>query len=371
MLRRISFLLLILTGLTATALAQDATPELDTTPEVTLEATTEIIPEATIEITVEANTKSTAEAAVEATAEATPEATPADDKSFVPEFPGSGSFSVSLVLDGVRRIYNIYIPDSYDADGDPVPLILAYHGAGGTGAGIASYSGFNDVADEHGLIVVYPDGINRAWNDGRTGDPRIGNVNDLGFTAYIIDSLVEALNIDPDQVYATGHSMGGMFSFRLACELSDQVAAVASVASTMPRYLLSSCEDSPAVPVMIVQGTDDSVVPWMGYENGYLSARDSVIYWARHNGCEESSGLVMEADVDPDDGTLVVSEKRTACDNGADVTLYGIVYGGHTWPGHVIAAPFELGLTGMDIDATHVIYDFFSTHPRQPAEDSE
>src|SRR5690606_3477839 len=121
-----------------------------------------------------------------------------------------------------------YIPEGYSEDADPFPLIFAFHGAGGTGAAIASYSAFNDLADAENFIMVYPNGVNRVWNDARIGDSRVGNINDVGYISSVIDYLTETLNIDAARVYATGHSMGGMFAFRLGCELQDKIAAVAS-----------------------------------------------------------------------------------------------------------------------------------------------
>jgi polyhydroxybutyrate depolymerase len=300
--------------------------------------------------------------AQEATPELTPEATVEATPEPVFEFPGTGAFTVQSSDGTFDRQYRIYIPDSYAEANSPVPLLLVLHGAGGTGASIAQVTAFNDLADTHGFIVIYPDGYNRIWNDGRPPDPRVGPVDDVAYLADVIQSLQGALNIDPARVFATGYSAGGMMAFRLGCELPDMIAAIAPVATTFPQYLVSNCQGTPPLPVMIIQGTDDPVIPWVGYQGGYLSVGQSLEYWGNHNGCAETSPQILLPDVEASDGTLVVFESRADCSDDAEVQLYGIYHGGHTWPGHPLQAPFELGLTSLDIDATQVIWDFFSQY---------
>src|SRR5690606_34234208 len=117
-------------------------------------------------------------------------------------------------------------------------------------------------------IAVYPDGISGVWNDNRSGSAQLREIRDVAFIEQMIDFLMSKLNIDERRVYATGHSMGAMMSYRLACELPERVAAVAGVASTMPEYIAPLCADMTPVPVMIIQGTDDMVIPWTGYMAG-------------------------------------------------------------------------------------------------------
>jgi len=127
---------------------------------------------------------------------------------------------------------------------------------------------------------------------------------------------------------------------------------------------MNDCEDTPPVPLLVIQGTDDPIVPWMGVSGGYLSAADTLDFWETHNDCTTSTNLMVEADTKADDGTRTLSQASTDCADGADVQLYSIVFGGHTWPGHPIDAPFELGLTSMDFDASQVIWEFFAAHPK-------
>jgi polyhydroxybutyrate depolymerase len=159
--------------------------------------------------------------------------------------------------------------------------------------------------------------------------------------------------------------MGGMLSYRMACDLPTMMAAAASVASTFPEYLAGNCVKTQPVPLLVIQGTDDPVVPWAGVQGGYFSAAQTLKYWALHNGCQTNQGITVLDDTAPDDGARIIVEGYTDCQNSADVQIDGVFHGGHTWPGHVIQVPFDLGTTSMDIDATQVIWDFFQKHPRK------
>lgn len=313
---------------TETAAEPEATPELESTqsPESTVE------PESTAETTQEPNRA---------------------------EFPGPGSYNVREDFGEEQRSFVIDIPTSYSADGDPFPLVFVLHGAGGNGNGIRTFSAFADLGEEEGFITVFPDGLGGAWNDGRP-DPGISLIDDLGYFDHVIGLLTRSLNIDPTRIYSTGYSMGGMMSYRLGCNFPDQIAAIASVASTMPMYIIDECDAAPPLPVLVIQGTDDNVIPWVGMRGGYLSTVGTMRYWTQHNGCPDETELVMEPDTDPNDSTRVVSEQYNNCTN--EVMIYAIYRGGHTWPGGGLVAPVDIGVTSRDISATQVIWEFFQRH---------
>lgn len=295
------------------------------------------------------------DATPEVTVEATAESTPAG-----PTFPEPGSYTARENYDGLERSYRIYIPESYVDQDEPVALVLVFHGAGGTGEWIETFSGFNELADDEGFVVVYPDGVNGVWNDGRVGDRRVGDIDDRPFVTDILDYITENLNIDPERVYATGYSMGGMFSFRLGCDMRDRITGVASVASTFPEYLLTACERTSPVPVIVLQGTDDPVIPWAGARGAYLSAVNTLTYWSLHNQCRTYSGIEALDDFVPGDNTRVMRESYTDCLNNADVLLYGVYFGGHTWPGGPFQTQFNVGNTTLDIHAAQAIWNFFT-----------
>lgn len=277
---------------------------------------------------------------------------------------GPGQHDLSLTVNTAERTYRVYVPEGYSAD-EAVPLLIVMHGAGGSGAWMERLTQFDDLAEANAFVVAYPDGINQIWNDGRVGDSRVSaDFDDVGFIAALIDDLSTRLEIDPARVYATGYSMGGMMAFRLGCELQDKIAAVASVASTFPGYLLAACETVEPVPVMIIQGTDDMTIPWNGIKRGntpiYLSTAESAVYWAVTNGCEEEPLMVEGLDLDPSDGTVVRQINYRNCANDASVAIYAIIGGGHTWPG----TPLEAGggTVSRDLYASPAIWKFFESH---------
>ncbi|MCA0454356.1 MAG: hypothetical protein LCI00_10315 [Chloroflexi bacterium] len=284
--------------------------------------------------------------------EATPEATPTDASA---RFTISGSYNVRQPVGDLVRQYTVYVPESYFEAEAPVPLILALHGAGGTGQGMQAFSGLDAIADQEGLLVAYPDAISNAWNDGR-GDG-VSEINDLGYLEHIIDSVAEKADIDRTRVYATGFSRGAMMAYRLICNYPTQFAGIAAVASTFPTYLISECQNAPPVPVMMVQGTDDPIIPWTGIPRGYLSAMNSLRFWAQHNRCSTAGPIKEAVDLSPLDGTRLLIQTASKCVQ--PTVLYGVFNGGHTWPGHPIQAGMELGLTSTDFDVAVTMWAFF------------
>lgn len=311
-------------------------------------------PQATIDITAEP----TAEAAAEATTESI-------------EFPDVGTFAVVQPHMDRQRRYVMTIPQSYAASSDPVPLVIALHPATSNGEQMMRLTNYNALAEAENFIVVYPDGVGGVWADGRIGDSRtVPGVDDVQFLAALIDTLASNLNIDANRVYVMGYSMGGMMAFRAGCALPTRIAAIGSVASTLPQYLLNECDalETP-LPVIVIHGTNDSVIPWLGaltqQRSGYISLIDTAYFWASHNGCQDFSGITALDDIDPDDATRVLVERYTNCLNNADVEIVGVYRGGHTYPGYVSASgSTQGGLTSQDISATRATWEFMSNFSR-------
>ena len=277
-----------------------------------------------------------------------------------------GGYTLGFVVNGLERRINVYVPAGYEPSGEAMPLLLALHGAGGTGASLSTITGFNELATEQGFIVAYPDGYNGGWNDARL-DLRTLEVDDIRFLNGMIDFLVSELNIDTDRVYAAGYSMGGMMSFRLGCQLRDKIAAVASVASTFPAYQLDACLFADPVPVLVIQGTEDQVVPAEGGRDRFgnrvmLSVDETMRYWSETNGYASGVRIQFLPDTAPDDGTRVRRETYDDCAQGVGTELLLVSGGGHSWPGHPFSASVNIGPTSMDIDASAEIWRFFEAH---------
>jgi len=282
----------------------------------------------------------------------------------------------SLIHDGLKRTFNIYVPLSYDRSVQ-VPLVIALHGRGVDGEGmiIVTRKGFDRLAERDMFIVLYPDGIELNWNDGRRdeeADDRAhrDNIDDVGFIGSLIDKIVREYNADPQRVYVTGISNGAILSYRLACELSHKIAAIAPVDGNIPLLFIDDCSPSRHVPVLAINNVDDPVVPFEGGEiyghfgkemlGRVLSVDQSVGFWVKRNGCSPVPVITEEPDRDPADGTRVTRKVFVNEDDGTEVILYVVDGGGHTWPGGLQYLPSRfIGKTSRDIDANEVIWSFF------------
>jgi polyhydroxybutyrate depolymerase len=283
-------------------------------------------------------------------------------------------YSSSILSGGLQRTYNVHISDAYDKN-KPTPLVIVLHGGGGNGQGMIKLTGFNAVADENNFIVVYPDGFEKHWNDGRDVrrySAQSQNVDDVGFISALIDHLSSKYNIDSKKVYVTGISNGAFMSNRLGCQLSQKIAAIAPVAGNMPANIAPQCKPTRPVSALIINGTEDPLVPWSG---GYahigsvklgeiLSVADTVKLWVENDKCTAPPVIAQLPDKDPSDGTTVSTETYKGCTNDAEVILYKVEGGGHTWPGGPQYLPrLLIGRTSRDFNASEVIWQFFNQHP--------
>lgn len=288
-----------------------------------------------------------------------------------------GSYNkASLIHDGLERTFIIYLPSSYGKY-VKMPLMIALHGRGVDGKGmiVVTRKGFDRLAEKDGFVVVYPDAIELNWNDGRDDEEaddraHIENIDDVGFIAALIDTMVRDYNADPKRVFVTGISNGAIMSYRLACELSHKVAAIAPVDGNIPLHFSHGCSPSRHVPVLAINNVDDPVVPFEGGEiyghfsreklGKVLSTDNSIAYWVEKNGCSSIPVITEVPDRDPTDGTRVTRKEYVNEDDGTEVILYVIEGGGHTWPGGLQYLPARvIGKTSRNLDANEVIWAFF------------
>jgi polyhydroxybutyrate depolymerase len=280
-----------------------------------------------------------------------------------------------IIFAGLERTYRLHVPPFYDKS-KPMPLLIVLHGGGGTGERMEKLTqgGFNKLSDRESFLVVYPDGIEKNWNDGRENvnyRAHRDNIDDVGFISSLIEHLADEYPMDKKRVYVTGISNGAMMSFRLACELAEKLAAVAPVAGAMPETLPSRCSPSRQIPVLMISNTDDRLVPWKGGDIRFgrktfgrvLSVPKTVKYWVNHNQCSSSPTVSTGPDRDPVDGTRVRKESYNRCRESSEVVLFAVEGGGHTWPGGYQYLPeWIVGRTSKDIDANGVIWNFFKNH---------
>lgn len=258
--------------------------------------------------------------------------------------------SGTITHDGGPRTYSLTIPTSYTGNA-PLPLVLNLHGLGFDGLVQRGYSQFDPVAEANDFFVLYPDGLNLQWDSGfGTG------VDDVGFLSDLIDTLSIAYNIDQNRVYSTGMSNGGFQSYQLACELSDKIAAIASVTGALPVVVNLGCNPTHPTPVMQIHGTADATVLYLGQWPNYFGALAGVEEWVAKNNCNPTPTITNVPDINMADNCTASRYYYNGCDGGAEVELYRVDGGEHTWPG----TPLIIGVTNQDFSASEVIWEFFN-----------
>lgn len=290
----------------------------------------------------------------------------------VPVRAAGASVDQSIEVGGLRRTFVLHVPPALPPNA-AVPLVFVLHGGGGAGRQIERATRFSDLADRSGFITVYPDGIDRSWNDGR-GDPKIGaqraNIDDVAFISAVITSLSQRYRIDATRVYSTGISNGGFMSQLLAARLSTRIVAIAPVAGGMGPAVGASLKPEQPVSVLMINGTADTLVPFAGgpvarNRGATMSMPDIVAKWVAANRCAGEPAIASLPDKDPADGSRITSTTYSSCAQRTEVILYTVVGGGHTWPGGSQYLPRVLvGPVNRDIDASEVIWTFFANHPR-------
>ncbi len=265
---------------------------------------------------------------------------------------GYGQTTGSFLFDGETRTYTVYAPSSWSA-GAHLPLLISLHGLTQTGNEMMAFTGFNNLAEEYGFIVVYPDGLLNSWNVGFIAG---STADDVGFLSALIDTLHADYGINTDRVYAAGFSNGGFMSYRLACELGDRIAAIASVAGTMTTGSLTACQPQRVMPVLHFHGTNDMVVFYNG-GFGNCSVDQVLSYWRSYDACPAIPSVEYLPDI-VQEGSTVQKYSWLPCQDSTEEVFFKIINGGHSWPGSV--GTTGSGNTNRDINASQEIWKFVS-----------
>ena len=260
----------------------------------------------------------------------------------------------SMEYDGKTRSYRVHVPGGFDGS-QSLPLVFNLHGFGSNAFEQEVYSGMDAVADNNNFIVCYAEGVDASWNVGW----EFGSTeDDVGFISALIDRLKETHNIDLNRVYSCGMSNGGFMSLKLACDLSERIAAVASVTGSMVDSELPLCDPSRPFPVMQIHGTDDPVVAYDGTPGVSIAIEDLIDYWVNKNNCETDPDSVFYEDIVAEDLSTAIGVEYRNCSGDSEVNFIKIIGGGHTWPG----ATINIGPTNLDINGSQVIWDFFNKY---------
>jgi polyhydroxybutyrate depolymerase len=297
--------------------------------------------------------------------------------AFVAALAATSAASADTIdIDGVKRSYTVQLPTKR-----LVPLVVVLHGKTQRGADMMTRTAWPQVAKREGFAVVFPDGLNHAWADARTkagpalrGPP--AGTDDVAFIAKLVEKLVASGTADPRRVYVTGISNGGAMAMTLVCARADLFAAGASVSMNLTDEAAVTCHPSRPLPMLLMNGTADPLVPYEGGRgssyyaaDGFWSTDETLAFWRKLNGCEtdnaDATDLPDRAPADQSTVTRISSR----CPGGHDVVLYRINQGGHRMPGFSPDARFPkvaaslLGSQNGDIDAAETIWTFFGQFP--------
>jgi polyhydroxybutyrate depolymerase len=276
-----------------------------------------------------------------------------------------GDYEQSLTFGGRERRYLLHLPPGIGR-AQPLPLVIVLHGGGNTPEMAEKMSGMSSKANSAGFIVAYPQGTTTpntelyTWNAGNCcGYALDNNVDDVGFIRALIEKLQAEYNVDSQRVFVNGISNGGMMAYRLGCELSDKIAAIAPIAGA----LNVDCKPSQPVSVVAFHGTNDEHVLYEGGEpitkaDPHPRVDNSVAYamtfWSQRDGCAATPAR--------EERGLIIRDEYAGCANGTGVLLFTIKGSPHIWPlsrGFFMTDPPMQGLS-----ATDAMWEFFKRHPK-------
>ena len=284
---------------------------------------------------------------------------------FMPVFSFAQTETGSFEFEGIRRDYIVFLPQNYDGV-DKMPVVFNLHGYTLNAQQQMNYSQMNTIADTAGFIVVYPNAVNTAWNSGISDKPSAPtpDVDDIGFINALIDTLYKHYCINLDMIYSCGFSNGGFMSFKLACQLSNRIAAVGSVSGVISYTTAENCNAKHIMPVLLIHGTADEIVPYNGAV-GWHSVEQTLSHWINFNRCTESDTASL-LDLNPLDGCTVEKINYRDSSDNISVNFYKVKNGGHTWPNgdkrFLIINWADIGNTNEDINASEEIWNFFKTY---------
>lgn len=256
------------------------------------------------------------------------------NEQITPNVP-TGKMIKELAVNGITREYIIYVPENYNVT-TAFPLLLSFHGLTSNMEFNYSYTNFDELAERENFIVVHPNGISNTWTVSANDD------TDIDFIVSLLNQLEEDYNIESNRIYSTGMSMGGFFSFSLACRLSDRIAAVASVTGSMYQPAINNCSPVKPMPILQIHGTEDGIVQ-------YSSVSGLLDFWTSHNNTDALPIISNIPDSDTGDGSTVERYEYLNGDNDVEVQHLKITGGGHEWPG------FQ---GNMDINASEEVWNF-------------
>ena len=238
--------------------------------------------------------------------------------------------SVEIVVNGTVRDYYVYVPSNSDTS--PIPLLYLLNGGSAERTPFEQQSNFEAMADREGIVLVVPVSQKLPSNESAWQlNADNSSMQDIDYIEAIYTDVSSRTAIDANRVYAIGYSLGGMFSYELACQMSNRFAAIGSLAGSMP-VAPTYCDPYRNVPILHVHGVQDEIIPyssqweWKAWDAvGTMRDTPSLIeFWSSRYNCSKQSKRSITATVDLD--------VREDCESGARVEHYRLENGTHVWP---------------------------------------
>ncbi len=297
--------------------------------------------------------------------------------SFVSSFSNASEQTITLQHDGLPRSFIVYVPESANSN-SPLPVVINFHGGGGRAENYRAYTKMDATAEKYKFMVVYPNGTGRyknrllTWNAGTCcAYANKNKIDDVGFIRKLIDDLPKYAKVDKSRIYATGLSNGGMMSYRLALELSDKIAAIASVAGNMH---VEEFNPKRPIPIMHIHSVDDPRALYRGglgpafpltkYRVEHRDVQEVMDLWSEFNGCQKGPYKYKDLAFKTEQGVQRAEKwAYTACDHRAEVVHWKLHEVGHVWPGGKQDVMTEiLGASTEVINASEIMWKFFSQY---------
>lgn len=262
------------------------------------------------------------------------------------------SYSAHAQLDSIYdqntwRTFILHLPSGYTSS-NQYPVVLNLHGYNSDAAQQQLYTQFDDVADNEGFIVVYPNGISNSWS--------INGTTDVDFLSHLVDTIRANYSCNTC-LFVTGMSDGGFMTYKFACATTQTIRAIAVGSGNMANALQNSSASAPAIPVIHFHGTADPLVSYNGVFPVIPPVDTTISWWVSHNNCNSTPVFTAISDINTTDSSTVEKYYYSGGTNGSEVTFYKVLNGGHTWSGATPAPP--LGNTNQDINQSILIGAFF------------
>jgi polyhydroxybutyrate depolymerase len=314
---------------------------------------------------------------------------------FLTHGAGAQETKEKVTVNDVDRTYLVRLPTGYDRQ-QKYPVVILLHGMNQDTDDMERLTRFAELADKDAIIAVYPSALNGRWNTGvspaaqqpmmRPPGGRGGRRGGVGYPGggqsgrqergqgenrpapaddiEFLDQMAAKFSVDTARIYATGLSEGGFMTMKVGCAMADRIAAIAPVGAAMPKAMI--CLPSRPVPVVMINGTSDPVVPYGGGKEHnlqlpILSAEDSAKAWAKIDRCAEKP-TQTKLPAHKKGGMETKVQTYEGCQQGAQVVLYSVKGGGNTWPGgEQYEVEKQIGKTSQDLSANETIWSFLVT----------